>query len=83
MLERAEIVPVAIICANINDWKYVNDKFGDEESDRLIRTVASIIRDEAKDEYVIARCGGDLFNILIPMSEDGEAEEYCRRMQEK
>lgn len=83
VLERAEIVPVAIICANINDWKYVNDKFGDEESDRLIRTVASIIKDEAKDEYVIARCGGDLFNILIPMAEDGEAEEYCRRMQEK
>lgn len=83
VIDRSDVVPVAVICANINDWKYVNDKFGDEESDRLIQTVAGIIRQEAKDEYIIARCGGDLFNILIPFVEDGEAQDYCRRIQEK
>ena len=83
VVDRSQIVPVAVICANINDWKYVNDHFGDEESDRLIQVVASFLKSEAKPEYIIGRCGGDFFNVLIPMTEDGEAEEYCRRVQQK
>lgn len=83
VIDRSQAVPVAVICANINDWKYVNDNFGDEESDRLIQVVASFLKSEAKPEYVIGRCGGDFFNILIPMAEDGEAQEYCQRVQQK
>ncbi len=83
VIDRSDVVPVAVICANINDWKYVNDKFGDEESDRLIKVVAKILREEAKNEYVIGRCGGDFFHVLIPLVEDGEAEEYCHRVQER
>lgn len=81
IIDRSDVVPVAVICANINDWKYVNDRFGDEESDRLIRVVAEILRREAKDEYVVGRCGGDFFYVLIPLVEDGEAEDYCSRVQ--
>lgn len=83
VIDRSDVLPVAVICANINDWKYANDNFGEEESDRLIKLVAEILRAEAKNEYVIGRCGGDFFHILIPMVEDGEAEDYCRRVQEK
>ncbi|MBE5881478.1 MAG: diguanylate cyclase [Lachnospiraceae bacterium] len=83
VIDRSDVVPVAVICANINDWKYVNDNFGDEESDRLIKVVAGILREEAKNEYVLGRCGGDFFHVLIPLVEDGEAEDYCRRVQER
>lgn len=83
VVDRSQVVPVAVVCANINDWKYVNDHFGDEESDRLIQVVASFLKEEAKPEYIIGRCGGDFFNILIPMTEDGEAEDYCSRVQQK
>lgn len=83
VVDRSQVVPVGVICANINDWQYANDNFGDEESDRLIQIVANVLKEEAKPEYIIGRCGGDFFNILIPMAEDGEAEEYCKRVQEK
>lgn len=83
VVDRAQIVPVAVICANINDWKYVNDHFGDEESDRLIRLVASFLKEEAKPDYIIGRCGGDFFHVLIPMTEDGEAMDYCNRVQQR
>ena len=42
VIDRSEIIPVAVLNVNINDWKYANDHFGDEESDRLIRIVADI-----------------------------------------
>ena len=83
VVDRSQVVPVAVVCANINDWKYVNDHFGDEESDRLIQVVANILKEEAKPEYIIGRCGGDFFNILIPMAEDEEAKDYCVRVQQK
>ena len=81
-IDRAEVVPVAVINVNINDWKYTNDHFGDEESDRLIKTIADILKQEKKPDYVIGRVDGDVFIVLIPMAEDGEAEDYCQRVQQ-
>lgn len=80
-LDDASVAPVAVINANINDWKFVNDHFGDEESDRLIKTIADIIKQEAKPDYIIGRVDGDVFIVLIPMVEAGEAEEYCANVQ--
>lgn len=76
IIDRAEVAPVALIQANINDWKFFHDHYGIEESDRLISVVAGMLREHAKPDYVIGRCGGDLFNIIIPMPQDQEAEGF-------
>lgn len=81
VLDRSQVAPIAAICININDWKFANDHFGDEESDRLIRIIANILQKEAKPEYVIGRVDGDVFNVMIPMPEEGEAEGYARAIQ--
>lgn len=81
VLDRSEIVPIAVINVNINDWKFVYDSFGVEKSDSLIQLVASILMQEAKPEYIIGRIDGDVFLVLIPMAEDGEAEAYAKRIQ--
>ncbi len=60
-LDDLSVAPVAVVNANINDWKFVNDHFGDEESDRLIRTIADILKQEAKPDYVIGSVDGDVF----------------------
>lgn len=83
VIDRSEIVPVAVLNVNINDWKYANDHFGDEESDRLIRIVADILKEEAGSYFVIGRIDGDVFGVLIPMAEDGEAERYATKIQER
>ncbi|MCR4989300.1 MAG: GGDEF domain-containing protein [Lachnospiraceae bacterium] len=75
-IDRSEVLPVAIINFNINSWKFVNDNFGDDESDRLIKIIAGIIESEAKPYFVIGRMDGDIFGVLIPMALEGEAEKY-------
>lgn len=82
IIDRSEVLPVAELCININDWKYVYDHFGNEESDRLIRIVAELIKQYAKPDYVIGRTDGDCFTVLIPMAEEGEAKAYARKVQE-
>ncbi len=81
VLDRSQVAPIAALCININDWKFANDHFGDEESNRLIRIIANILQKEAKPEYVIGRVDGDVFNVMIPMPEEGEAESYARAVQ--
>ena len=80
-IDNSEIVPVAVLNVNINDWKFANDHFGDEESDRLIQIVAGILKKEAKSDFIIGRIDGDAFGVLIPMATEGEAEEYAQRIQ--
>lgn len=80
-VDRSQVLPVAIINININDWKFVNDHFGDEESDRLIKTVSSIIVSEAKPYFIIGRIDGDVFGVLIPMALEGEAEDFINKVR--
>lgn len=82
IVDRSAVLPVAEVCVNINDWKYVYDHFGNEESDRLIRVVADILKQHAKEEYVIGRTDGDVFTVLIPMAEDEEGQRYAAQVQE-
>lgn len=81
VLDRSQVAPIAALCININDVKFAKEHFGDEESDRLIRIIANILQREAKPEYVIGRVDGDVFNVMIPMPEDGEAENYAKAVQ--
>lgn len=83
VIDRSEVVPVAVVNVNINDWKFVNDHFGDEESDRLIQVVANILKEESKPEFVVGRIDGDVFGVLIPLANAGEAEEFASRIQDR
>lgn len=83
IVERSAVIPVAVVYVNINDWKFANDHFGDEGSDRLIRLVGGYLLEEAKPEYIVGRIDGDTFVVLIPVAEDGEGEEYAARVQDR
>lgn len=85
-LAEREIVPTAAICVNINDWKFADNHFGEEESDRLIEIVAGILKKKAAeaglDSAVIGRVEGDVFHILLPLVDEDEAKAYCRTIQQ-
>jgi len=84
LVER-EVVPTAVICVNINDWRFVDNNFGEEESDRLIVTVADILKAKAEEagleHAVIGRVEGDVFHVLLPLTEEDEARAYCDTVQ--
>ena len=85
-LAEREVVPTAAICVNINDWRFFDDNFGEEESDRLVVVVADILKEEAKkaglERAIIGKVEGDVFHVLLPLTEEDEAKEYCAKIQE-
>lgn len=58
-----------LIMLDINGLKYINDHFGHEEGDRIIREAADAIRDSVRDSDLVFRFGGDEFLILTSYQE--------------
>lgn len=81
-LSSGEIDPISVVVADANYLKLSNDIFGHEEGDRLLKQLADALQHEAKPEYIVCRCGGDEFYVLLPGAGKEEAEEYIRRAKE-
>ncbi len=74
--------PLAIISGDMNNLKLYNDVFGHQEGDKALQTIGRIFKQEAGDDYLIGRCGGDEFFIVIPNGRGEMAEDYCRRISD-
>lgn len=50
-----------IIYADMNNLKLINDKFGHEEGDYALKSIAEILKEALGEEAIIGRFGGDEF----------------------
>lgn len=71
-----EKVPVCVIFMDVDGLKEVNDKYGHDEGDVLIKTIADILKDNKRHGEIIMRYGGDEF-VLLAADYDEEAANTC------
>jgi diguanylate cyclase (GGDEF)-like protein/PAS domain S-box-containing protein len=57
--------PFAIVYADMDGLKYINDTFGHPAGSHAIQMVASILKNSFRAADIIARLGGDEFAILV------------------
>ncbi|MFP4199756.1 MAG: HD domain-containing phosphohydrolase [Halanaerobium sp.] len=82
-LNQENLYPVSLIMADLNGLKLVNDTYGHNEGDKLLKKMAAILKDSCRDDDLIARWGGDEFVILLPET-DGEAvKKIAARINQK
>jgi diguanylate cyclase (GGDEF)-like protein len=62
-LDGAE--PVTVLLVDLDDFKAVNDSLGHDVGDRLLVSVAAVLRDEVGYEGLPVRVGGDEFAVLL------------------
>jgi diguanylate cyclase (GGDEF)-like protein len=69
--------PLALILADIDHLREVNDRLGHLAGDEVLRKIAAVLRARVADEAMLARLGDDDFAILLPGSGRGEARQLA------
>ena len=80
-LNKKRQLPLTIVIADIDGLKLINDAFGHETGDKLIKKIASIFKYCFRSEDIIARYGGDEFAILLPSTQMSEVVKIIDRIK--
>lgn len=70
----------SVIILDINDFKSVNDTYGHDYGDTVIKAVAAIIRKSFNKHYTCYRFGGDEFSIIGNETDQEEIQYHLRTM---
>ena len=73
----------AVISADMNELKVINDSKGHDEGDKAIKTVARILMDYSGSKGIAYRTGGDEFIILYVRTNEDEIKEIIAKMKEE
>ncbi len=69
--------PIGVIMLDVDWLKVVNDDYGHEAGDRLLRVVAGVVDAVVPDDATVCRLGGDEFGVLLVDSDLVEADRVA------
>jgi len=76
----------ALLCMDLDSFKPINDNFGHQKGDQVLRDVAQIFRKQAEGIGIVGRYGGDEFLIIMNTADAGrvvQLSETLRRAVEE
>lgn len=70
-----------IICSDIERFKLVNELYGTNEGDALLKYVAQMIRDKLQGTGICARLNGDIFAALVEHQEKYAEQNFLESVE--
>lgn len=90
LIERAELAladaqrrneSVALMLVDLDHFKPINDRYGHDAGDLLLRTIGHRLREHVRTNDMVARLGGDEFAVLVCGPEaERHAQEIAGRL---
>lgn len=72
----------AAVLVDCDDFKSVNERFGHDGGDEVLREIGNRIEDQVRDSDVVGRLGGDEFLVLATDLRPGEATLLAHRIRQ-
>jgi diguanylate cyclase (GGDEF)-like protein len=79
---RRNAEPLELLVCDLNGFKLVNDRFGHLEGNRVLREVASRLRENCREYDYVARMGGDEFVIVMPGVDAGNFDVRAAQLSQ-
>ncbi len=73
--------PFALLMIDIDDFKKINDTYGHQAGDYVLRELAKLIKQQLRARDIIARYGGEEFAILLPGVTFSQAVKIAERIR--
>ena len=73
--------PLCLVMFDIDNFKRINDSYGHQAGDRVLQSLAIIIKKSIRSTDIFARWGGEEFVVLLPNTKIQQAEEITERMR--
>ena len=75
--------PLSLLALDIDLFKSINDRFGHDVGDEVIRAVAGACTESVRDCDVLGRMGGEEFAVLLPHSDLEHARIVAERIRQQ
>jgi diguanylate cyclase (GGDEF)-like protein len=75
--------PLSIALFDIDFFKKINDVYGHQAGDDVLRQLSGLIQDNLRQSDILARYGGEEFTILLPETRCIEGLTLLERLREK
>lgn len=81
-LSRRSGTPLSLVLLDMDNFKDVNDSYGHQSGDLVLKAVAHILRRTCREADQLFRYGGDEFAVICPDTTESGAEGLSRRLLE-
>jgi diguanylate cyclase (GGDEF)-like protein len=75
--------PLALVLADIDDFKRINDRWGHPTGDAVLKTFARTLRESVREIDLAGRWGGEEFALLLPGTDLKGGHELAERVRRK
>lgn len=75
--------PFALVMADLDRFKQLNDTLGHQAGDTALRQFAEVAREAARDTDLVARWGGEEFTFVLPTASAEQALEWVDRLRSR
>ncbi|MEZ8704613.1 sensor domain-containing diguanylate cyclase [Vibrio cyclitrophicus] len=78
-----QAIPFSVLALDIDFFKSVNDNFGHDTGDDLLKSFAQLMKEQFRDQDLLFRSGGEEFIIFLLNSDIQDAFKFAERLRKK
>ena len=78
---RRQNHPIALIAIDIDHFKHINDEYGHDVGDEILKNFTQIVSDQLRQEDLLCRVGGEEFAVLLPNTAIEQAQQVAERIR--
>ena len=81
-LAKRKSLPLSVVMSDLDYFKKINDRFGHDAGDLVLKGYADLLRQYTRTEDLVARFGGEEFVVLLPLTDIKQAFTMSERIRQ-